>query len=192
VQPIKGTTAQTVADAFIAAWVSRFGVPAKVTTDRGPQFLSGVWACLCKTLGMKHLKTTSYHPQANGMVERLHRQIKESLRARESSTAWADHLPWIMLGLRAAPKDDAGISAAEAALGSKLVLPGPSAKVAADTVESDGPQLPIPSTVKSYAEALVGPPPNLDDAEWVMVAKEKLTGRPLAPAFTGPYLVLER
>jgi len=94
-----------------------------------------------------------------------------------------------MLGLRAAPKDDTGISAA---LGSKLVLPGPSAKVAANTVESDGPQLPIPSTVKSYDEALVGPPPNLDDAEWVMVAKEKLTGRPLAPAFTGPYLVLER
>jgi hypothetical protein len=33
---------------------------------------------------MKQLKTTAYHPQANGLVEKFHRQLKESLRAREA------------------------------------------------------------------------------------------------------------
>jgi len=91
-----------------------------------------------------------------------------------------------MLGLWAALKDDAGVSVAEAALGSKLVLPGPSATVAANTKKNDGPQLPIPSTVKSYAEALAGPPPNLEDAEWVMVAKEKLIRGPLRQPLRDP------
>jgi len=62
VMPIKGTTAQVVADGFVRVWVSRFGMPAVVTMDRGTQFLSSTWACLFRTLGMKHVKTTAYHP----------------------------------------------------------------------------------------------------------------------------------
>jgi transposase InsO family protein len=92
--------------------VSRFGVPDTVTTDRGTQFSSATWACLARTLRFRHIMTSAYHPQANGMVERLHRQVKEALRARGCSAAWADHLPWVMLGIRAAPKEDSNVSPA--------------------------------------------------------------------------------
>jgi len=95
VLPIKGTTAQVVADGFVQLWVSRFGVPAVVTTDRGAQFLSGTWTCLCRTLGMQHKKTTAYQPQANGLVERFHRQLKEALQAHGSADDWLEHLPWV-------------------------------------------------------------------------------------------------
>jgi len=189
VQAIRGTTAQVVADAFVQLWVARFGVPAKVTTDRGAQFLSGVWACLCKSLGMKHVKTTAYHPQANGMVERLHRQIKEGLRAREAGTAWLEHLPWVLLGLRAAPKEEAGVSAAEVALGARLELPGP--ELPEGEREKAIPAA-LPATHRSWADVVAGPPAALRAADQVMVAREKLTGRPLAAAYTGPFRVLER
>ena len=68
-------------DAFIAGWVTRFGVPAMVTTDRGTQFTSALWMAACHRLGIKHVITTAYHPQSNGMVKRVHRQIKDTLRA---------------------------------------------------------------------------------------------------------------
>ena len=77
--PLKGLSAVEVADAFTAGWVARFGVPHTMTTDRGTQFTSAVWDSMCRTLGIHHIKTTAYHPQSNGVVERLHRQIKEKV-----------------------------------------------------------------------------------------------------------------
>jgi len=125
VVPLASITAEEVADAFVDTWVSRYGVPATVTIDKGTQFTSSTWACLCSSLGMRHITMTSYHPQSNGLVERFHRQLKEGLCARASGAAWLQHLPFVLLGLRATPKEEANVSSAEAVLGEAPVLPGP-------------------------------------------------------------------
>lgn len=57
--PMPDITAETVALTFISGWVARFGVPSTVTTDRGRQFESQLWAFLTRLLGCKHLRTTS-------------------------------------------------------------------------------------------------------------------------------------
>jgi transposase InsO family protein len=105
-------------------WVSRFGVPTLITSDRGTQFTSAIWEALCSKLGVKHITTAAYHPQSNGMVERAHRQLKEAMKNRLAGAAWPDHLPWVLLGLRAASKDGSNISSAELVYGAPLVLPG--------------------------------------------------------------------
>ena len=53
--PISNITAETVARAFIHSWVSRFGVPSTVTTDRGRQFESALWNQLMQLLGCKRI-----------------------------------------------------------------------------------------------------------------------------------------
>jgi hypothetical protein len=116
--------ASSCADALISGWVSSFGVPAIITSDRGSQFTSSIWDTLCSKLGVKHSTTTAYHPHSNGLVERAHRQLKEALKSRLAGATWLDHLPWVLLGLRAAPKDDSNISSAELVYGVPLVLPG--------------------------------------------------------------------
>ena len=203
--PLLATTAQDCADAFVAAWVTRFGVPTTVTTDRGPQFTSAIWSGLCRKLGMSHKLTTAYHPQANGLVERMHRQLKESLRARGCGAAWADHLPWVMLGLRAAPKEASNISSAEAVYGMELRLPGqldysspPSQPPPSQPPPSqpqpppDLPQPPIiPVRKRSYAEAARGHPSLLEDAAFVYVRRGQKSST-LDSAYTGPFEVLER
>jgi transposase InsO family protein len=122
--PLRGTMVKDCVDAFFAGWVRRFGVPAYLTSDRGVQFTSAVWQDLCQSLGMAYHQTSAYHPQANGLVEHFHRQLKDALRARLCGLDWAEHLPWVLLGLRAAPKEDSAVSSAELVLGSQLVLPG--------------------------------------------------------------------
>ena len=71
--PLKEMTASTCSAAFMSSRVARFGVPATLTSDRGTQFSSATWQQLCARLGIQHIMTNSYHPQANGIVERVHR-----------------------------------------------------------------------------------------------------------------------
>ncbi len=75
-------------------------------------------------LGIKNQLTRPYHPQANGAVERFHRRLKDALRARLDGPDLPSHLPWVMLGLRAAPREDSGVYAAELVYGCPLSLPG--------------------------------------------------------------------
>ena len=75
---LKEMTATMCTAAFMLSWVARFGMPATLTSDRSTQFSSATWQQRCARLGIHHIMTTSYHPQANGMVERVHMQLKDA------------------------------------------------------------------------------------------------------------------
>ncbi len=68
-------------------FVTRFGVPETITSDHGPQFTSSLWLQLCEMLS--HKQTTAYHPESNSAVERLHRRLKDMLRARAAAATWS-------------------------------------------------------------------------------------------------------
>ena len=57
----------------------QFGVPDAILSDRGANFLAHVMEDVCQLLGTTRLNTTSYHPQCDGMVERLNRSLKTML-----------------------------------------------------------------------------------------------------------------
>lgn len=122
--PMADSTALTCARALWAGWISRFGAPSSITSDRGRNFESELWNNLNKLLGSRPQRTTSYHPQSNGVIERFHRQLKASLKSRLIDLNWIDQLPIVMLGLRAMPKEDLGCSPAELVYGTNLRLPG--------------------------------------------------------------------
>ena len=122
--PITDITAETVARALITGWVARFGIPSTITTDRGAQFQSALWAQLMTLLGVHRIRTTSYHPIANGMVERFHRQLKASLKSSPTPTQWVDSLPMVLLGICTSLKEDIDCSSAELVYGTTLRVPG--------------------------------------------------------------------
>ncbi|XP_063994836.1 uncharacterized protein LOC135172612 [Diachasmimorpha longicaudata] len=121
--PLEDQEATTVARAFYEGWICRFGVPLRITTDQGRQFESYLFKHLNYLAGTTHLRTTAYHPAANGMVERFHRQLKAAIKCHENPT-WTEVLPTVLLGIRAAWKEDLQASAAELAYGEPLRLPG--------------------------------------------------------------------
>ena len=119
--PLTGISAEECASVMFHGWISRFGVPAVITSDRGAQFTSSLWSSAPYSRS-ENKTTTAFHPQFNGMVERFHRQ--NSLHARLASSDWFEHLPWVLLGLRTSPREDSATSASEAVYGSVLTLPG--------------------------------------------------------------------
>ena len=122
---IADTTAETVLQTFIATWVAWYGIPCTVTSDRGAQFTSSLWQSALARLGIKSAATTAYHPQSNGVIERFHRMLKDALRCSVRNTrSWMRSLPWVLLGVRNAPKLDTSTSSAEVVYGVPLRVPG--------------------------------------------------------------------
>ncbi|XP_064473090.1 protein NYNRIN-like [Ornithodoros turicata] len=130
--PVPDATAATVASALLTIWVSRYGVPSIITTDRCGQFESVLFTSLTNILGARRIHTTTYHPTSYGMVERLHRQLKAALRA-STQVPWTEVLPIVLLGIRSAFKPHLGCSTAELVYGTSLRLPGDLISATADT-----------------------------------------------------------
>ena len=121
---LSSITAESYVHAFISTWVSRCSVPATLTSDRGSQFISSIWTGVCRELGITVSKMTSYHPQANGMIERFHRRMKVSLRTWAVCSNWFHNLPLVLLGLWTVSKEGTGFCSAEAVYSSALSVLG--------------------------------------------------------------------
>eukprot|EP00918_Siedleckia_nematoides_P102855 GHVU01224582.1.p1 GENE.GHVU01224582.1~~GHVU01224582.1.p1 ORF type:complete len:1078 (+),score=119.63 GHVU01224582.1:223-3456(+) len=77
--PIASMESAAVAREFVATWVSRYGVPKRVLTDRGSNFIATFNEECCHRLRMKRSLASPYHPQGNSIVERFHGTFKGTL-----------------------------------------------------------------------------------------------------------------
>ncbi|BHF74067.1 hypothetical protein SprV_0401715100 [Sparganum proliferum] len=98
--------------------------PATLTTDRESQFQSSLLCEFTKLLGCAHITTTAYHPASNGLVGRLHRQLRSALMSQTETASWSDNLPLALLGIRSSVQEDIQCTAAEIVYGTPLRLPG--------------------------------------------------------------------
>ena len=200
--PMTHITAECVAEAFVSGWISQFGTPSTITTDRGQQFQSTLWTQLTKLLGSRQLRTTSYHPIANGLIERFHRQLKAALKAQPEPSRWADSLPLVLLGIRTAFKEDLNCTAAELVYGTTLRLPGEFFATGKDT-EMPTDHGAYVTQLKSTMQRLQAVPPRHPHQRQTHISDDLLTGshvfvrhdgvrKPLQPPHDGPYRVLKR
>ncbi|XP_051806513.1 uncharacterized protein LOC127534686 [Acanthochromis polyacanthus] len=195
VVPLSSTASTDVVGAFLSAWVARFGVPSDVTSDRGPQFISELWSGMARSLEVQVHRTTAYHPQSNGLCERFHRSLKAALRATLVGDSWVDRLPWVLLGLRAAPKEDLGASSAELVFCQPVRVPGefllesaaPCLRSAVDPFSSGGSLAPGPM---HHCFPRIFVPTALMSARFVFLRRDAHRS-PLQPPYDGPFRVLE-
>ena len=82
--PVNNIKAITVVKAILNEWLYRLGIPKTLLSDRGSQFTGEVMTTISHILGFRKIFTTAYHPQTDGMIERLHRWLKSKLRITAS------------------------------------------------------------------------------------------------------------
>ncbi len=89
--PLKNVMAKTVAEGMVDIF-SRTAIPLQILSDQGTQFLSALVEELCSLLGIQQLKTTAYHPQTNGTVERMHATLEGMLTKAQARLGASDPL----------------------------------------------------------------------------------------------------
>lgn len=117
--------AQTVADKLITEFICRFGTPTRIHTDQGRQFESNLFASMCEILEITKTRTTPYHPQSDGMVERFNRTLQQilSMFVNENKDDWDDHLPYITMAYRSCLHESTHCSPNLLMLGREIALP---------------------------------------------------------------------
>ncbi|KAL1446799.1 hypothetical protein WDU94_010884 [Cyamophila willieti] len=199
--PIADITAETICKTLVNGWVSRFGVPLIIVTDQGRQFESNLFSELTKTLGVQRIRSSPYHPQANGMIERWHRTLKSALSCHNST--WPEALPMVLLGLRSTYKADLNTTPAELVYGQQLQLPADI--VVKSTPISHDHTTTFVSRLRNHMRQIVSKPtahhsnnqsrsyipPDLRTCSYVFVRNDAVKP-PLQPPYNGPYRVLER
>ena len=192
--PMQDATSASCVNALLS-WISRFGIPEHITSDRGTPFTSHLWTSLATLLGVTPHQTTAYHPEANGIIERFHRSLKASLMATCTSDKWFYQLPWVLLGLRTSIKEDHQASPAERVFGQTLVVPGEFFPSTPDTEELHDLRkrvaefAPCKQTHRQKSSTYIsGELPKASHA-FVRVDAHR---HPLSRPYIGPYQILQR
>ena len=129
--------------------VPLFGVPDALLSDRGASLLAHVMQDVSGLLGVTKLNTTSYHPQCDGMVERLNRTLKTMLRKHVAKfgTQWDRFLPGVLRAYRNTPHELTKEKPSFLLFGIDLKSPTEAALLPPDSLD--------PTDLASYQEELV-------------------------------------
>ncbi|GFU97131.1 retrovirus-related Pol polyprotein from transposon 297 [Trichonephila clavipes] len=122
--PLKKASARVIADTFFDNYISRFGTSVKLISDNDPQFISDIFEHLSDRLGIRHVKTVVYRPQANG-TERTNRDLVQMIAnfVNDLHDTWDLFLREFAYAIRTAVNETTGKNPAELFLGRKLITP---------------------------------------------------------------------
>ncbi len=132
-------------------YLTDWGLPKAIVSDRDPKFLSELWKALFNKLGVSLLYTTAYHPQTDGQSERTNQTVKIALRfclnTLTTATEWPKSLPFIQSNLNNAKSNSTGKTPNE-------TIYGFSPNVASTLNVDAGRVLPLPTSRVEVADAI--------------------------------------
>jgi transposase InsO family protein len=90
--------AKTAADVLVEKVICRYGLPDDIVSDQGSAFISDLFENMCYQLALDKIFTCAYHPEGNGVNERMHSTLYTILRSLSGNTVheWKKKLPYAL------------------------------------------------------------------------------------------------
>ena len=109
--PLKSIDASHIAEQLVTLF-SRYGVPEEILTDQGSNFTSQLLTEIYRMLHVYPIRTTPYHPQTDGLVERFNQTLKAMLKkaATDEGKDWDRVIPYLLFAYREVPQSSTGFS----------------------------------------------------------------------------------
>uniref|UniRef100_A0A8C1RHP2 Gypsy retrotransposon integrase-like protein 1 n=1 Tax=Cyprinus carpio TaxID=7962 RepID=A0A8C1RHP2_CYPCA len=106
----------------LSQFISIFGIPQIIQSDRGSNFTSRMFSEVLEQLHVKHQLSSAYHAQSQGSLERFHQTLKSLLRGYcvQLSKDWEEGLPWLLLAAREVTQESTGFSPNDLVFGHRV------------------------------------------------------------------------
>ena len=122
---VKYQTARTATETLRNGYFGLFGAPAYLISDQEKALMGHIIIHLCDLYGVQKLRTSPYHAQTNGQVERMNQTIIHMIGKLEEDkkACWSEHLPELLLAYNATHSAVTGYSPYYLLFGRRLRIP---------------------------------------------------------------------
>ncbi|KAJ8038347.1 hypothetical protein HOLleu_15742 [Holothuria leucospilota] len=116
--PLRNIKARTVLQALLK-FFTLFGLPKEIQSDQGSNFMSTVFQQMLYELGIDQIKSSAYHPESQGALERFHQTLKNMLKTycHDNERDWDEGIPFVMFAARESMQESLGFSPFELVFG---------------------------------------------------------------------------
>ncbi|XP_025161027.1 uncharacterized protein LOC112589987 [Harpegnathos saltator] len=206
---LRQASALDVADAFVNNFICLYGAPKAVLTDQGSHFINSLIKAVARKFKINQCKTTAYHPQSNGSIERSHHVLWEYLKQYTNTQhEWDEFLNLAMFSYNSSVHEGTSYRPHELVFGKSVRTPSSDPPIEDNLSETYKDYLTtlfnrLKTTQELARENLCGAkarskryydrnlnPQNFRVGSCVYLLKEPSKGK-LGDQYSGPYRVLE-
>ena len=116
--PLRSIKTNTILKALIK-FFTLFGLPKSIQSDQGTNFMAHAFQQVMNQLGIKQYKSSAYHPESQGALERFHQTLKTMIRmyCTENSRDWDEGVHLLLFAVRESVQESLGFSPFELVFG---------------------------------------------------------------------------